>query len=195
MKMATIHPSVPQGAPGLRAGGVYQRSPLAGTCYEAELECVPMSTAQEYAQGMLFERPSEAPVIVSISQRNLILAELVRGLRGCVPDLSCILVRLYGPDFNIQLPIDLLAPDVLLVHDPLAMLPTLLATGRDNIAVVQQDLRADGTERGTNSLSVTLLRPTPVNTVLGSFSAWVRSNPLLQALDDLRLETFGQAPA
>lgn len=195
MKMATIDSSVPQGAPGLRVGGVYQRSPLTGTCYEAELECVPMSTAQEYAQGMLFERPSEAPVIVSISQRNLILAELVRGLRGCVPDLSCILVRLYGPDFNIQLPIDLLAPDVLLVHDPLAMLPTLLAAGRDNIALIQQDLRADGTERGANALSVTLLRPRPASAVMSGFEAWVQANPLLQALDGLRLENFGQVPA
>lgn len=193
MNTPAMDTHLPQGTPGLSAGGTYRRSPLAGTFYQAELECVPMSTPQEYAQGMLFERPCDAPVLVSISQRNRMLAELVRGLRACVPEPGCVLVQLYGPDFNIQLPVDLLAPDVLLVHNPLEMLPTLLATGRDNLAIIQQDLRADGTERGANRLSVTLLRPHPVDAVMSGFSAWVQANPLLQALDGLRLETFGHA--
>jgi hypothetical protein len=190
-----IHAALQCGATGLRAGGIYLRSPLAGGCYEAELECVPMTRPHEYAQGHLFEQPCDAPVLVSLSQRNQILADLVRSLRAGVPGPICVLARLYGPDFNIKLPTDLLTADVLLVHDPMETLPTLLAAGCNNIVLIQQDIRADGTERGDNALSVTLLRPHPAGPVSQAFSAWAQDNPLMQALHGLRLETFGQAVA
>lgn len=195
MNPLPLHAARQRGATGLRAGGVYRRSPLAGSFYETELECVPMTHPHEYAQGILYEQPSDAPVLVSLSQRNRILADLVRSLRASVPGLGCVLARLYGPDFNIKLPADLLAANVLLVHDPMETLPTLLAAGCNNVVVIQQDLRADGTERGDNALAVTLLQPQPAGPVSQAFSAWVQDQPLLQALHGLRLATFGEAPA
>lgn len=195
MSASPLHAAWPHGSSGLRAGGAYHRSPFAGGFYEAELECVPMTQPQEYAQGALFEQPCDAPVRVSLSQRNRILAELVRSLRSSVPGLGCVLARLYGPDFNIKLPAELLSADVLLVHDPMEMLPALLADGRNNLVLIQQDLRADGTERGENTLSVTLLRPHPAGPVSQAFAAWVQGQPLLQALHGLRVNTFGEAVA
>lgn len=184
--------ALPAGTTGWQVRGVYRRSPLAGSYYLAELECVPMTRPQEYAHGALFEQPCDAPVIVSPSQRNQILAELVRGLRAHIEGLSCALVRLYGPDFNVQLPADLLADDVLLVHDPLEALPTVLSAGRKNIAVIQQDLRADGLERGRNALSVSVLQPDPADLVGERFAEWTRHSPLLQALSELHLQPLGE---
>jgi hypothetical protein len=184
---------LPHGAAGWLAGGVYRRSPLAGSYYPAELDYVPMTRPAEYAQGALFEQVGAtppAPVLVSLSQRYRILAELVRGLRAGIPGLSCVLVRVYGPDFNIALPADLLAADVLLVHDPVEALPSVLAAGRRNVAVIQQDLRADGPERGANTLTVALVQPDPDAAL--RFQAWVRECPLLQALEELRVEALGE---
>jgi hypothetical protein len=192
---SSMIPALPPGASGWRISGVYRRSPLAGSYYPAELECVPMTRPQEYAQAALFEQPCDAPVIVSLSQRLRILAELVRGLREHVPGLSCVLVRLYGPDFNVALPADLLAADVLLVHDPLEALPTVLAAERHNIALIQQDLRADGPERGHNALSVMLLQPGPPGAAAGRLQAWMDGSPLLQAMSGLRLEPVGEGSA
>lgn len=196
MNAPTIDAVLPPGASGWRVSGIYRKSPLAGTYYPAELECVPMTRWQEYAQGALFERPCHAPVIVSPSQRNQILVELVSELRAHFPGLSCVLVRLYGPDFNIPLPADLLASDVLLVHDPLETLPTVLAAGRTNIAVIQQDLRADGIERGGNALSISVLRPEPGGRAAAErLEQWMRSSRLLQMLSGARLEPVGGADA
>lgn len=167
---------------GWRASGVYRRSPLAGAFVPAELECVPMTQPQEYAQASLFERPCAAPVLVSLSQRYQILAELVRGLRAHVGQPGCMLVRLYGPDFNVALPAELLEADVLLVHDPLAALPSVLAAGRDNIVLIEQSLRADGVEQGDNALAITLLRPADASSA-AAFRQWSAQAPLLRALD------------
>jgi hypothetical protein len=185
----------PSGTTGWRISGWYRRSPLAGSYCAAELECVPMTRAHEYAQGALMEQPAQAPVLVSPSQRYRILADLVCGLRANVPGLGCLLVRVYGPDFNVPLPADLLAADVLLVHDPLAALPVVLSARATNIALIDHDLRADGPERGSNRMSVALLQPDPAETVAPIFAHWVRSNPMLQALSRTRFESIDARPA
>lgn len=179
--------SQPLPSPAISVSGRYRRSPLAGTFYPAELASVPMSRPQEYAQGRLLEHRAEVPVLMSPSQRNHILAELVRGLREHVPGLSCVLVRLYGPDFNVQLPKDLLAPDVLLVHDPLEALGTVLDGERCNVALIRQDLRADGQERGGNRLTLSLVRHRLDAGQLERFRAWIGQCRLLTALEEQRI--------
>jgi hypothetical protein len=180
------------GIDGVRLSGAFQRSPLAGTYFRTEMEWAPLTRAREYAQFALFERPSDAPVLLSVTQRHRLLADLVCGLYSHVGGLSCALVRTYGPDFNVQLPSRLLEPDVLLVHDPLEVLPLLLEAGHSNIAVIQHDLRADGMDRGGNVLSVSLLKPEPELAQVQRFAEWVNVNPLLGALSEARLEPLGQ---
>ncbi len=182
-----LPPRWPAGATGWCLSGMYRRSPLAGSYYPAELDCVPLTRPSEYAQGALMETPAEAPVLVSLSQRYRILGELVCGLREYVPGLGCVLVSVYGPDFNVPVPAALLAADVLLVHDPLAALPAVLAAGKTNIAAIVQDLRADGHEQGGNRLSVALLNPEPAQGQSEAFAAWTKSSALLQALSEVRL--------
>ena len=187
---STPHGSIAHGptdAAGWCLSGTYRKSPLAGTYALAELECVPMTRPHEYAQAALMEEPVLAPVLVSPSQRYRILAELLRDLRLRVPGLSCVLVRVFGPDFNVPLPADLLAADVLLVHDPLAALPAVLSSGAANVAVIDQDLRADGPERGHNQLTILLMNPQPAAAAQATLSAWLETSPLLRALDDARV--------
>lgn len=181
--------------PVLRVSGVYRRSPLAGSYYPAELDCVPMTRPHEYAQGLLFEQPCAAPVLVSPSQRYQLLAELLRGLRVHVPGLSCALVSLYGPDFNVPLPAELLAADVLLVHDPMEALPAVLAAGHANVVVIQQDLRTDGPEHGHNRLAVSLWRPEPAEQAAAWLRAWMNGCRMLRALSEPRLEPLTEEQA
>lgn len=178
---------------GWCVGGVYARSPFAGSYHKAELQCVPMERAEEYAHVVEFEHRCESPVLMSLSERNTILAGIARDLRAHVPNLSCILIRSYGPDFNVQLPADLLADDVVLVHWPADMVPSVLASGRHNVAVVQHDLRADGIERGRNSLSVALLAPTSFESGLAAFSRFVGQCSFVHRLSGLRLQWLGEA--
>lgn len=195
MNAETIPLEFPRALTGWCASGSYRRSPLAGTLYKAELEYVPMSRPNEYAQGTLLEHASEAPVIVSPSQRYRILAALVTTLREHIPGLSCTLVRLYGPDFNVQLPADLLCPDVLLVHQPLEALQSVFAAGRQNVVVVQQDLRADGPERGGNTLSVSLLAPSNPRDAFERFWLFTQNSPFMQALDGLKIGPVNEGRA
>ncbi len=181
------NPRWPAGATGWCLSGTYRKSPLAGTYAPAELQCVPMTRPCEYAQAALMEAPMAAPVLVSPSQRYRVLAELVRDLRQRVPGLSCVLVRVYGPDFNVPLPADLLAADVLLVHDPFAALQAVLAAGATNVAVIDQDLRADGPERGQNELAIALLNPQPADATQTTLAAWHDASPLLRVLTDARV--------
>ena len=95
----------------LRVSGTYigvQAGSTAGTggaprWRKAELACVPMTQAHEYASVVQFEQPQTAPVRVTPSQRYEILTVTVRELRQCVPGLEFIGVRLYGSDFDVQL--------------------------------------------------------------------------------------------
>ncbi|RQS64120.1 hypothetical protein DID96_29070 [Burkholderia sp. Bp8963] len=187
MSATEIDPASPPPLSGCYAAGRYLRSPFAGTFRKAELESVPMTRASEYAQGVLLEHPSVAPVIVSPGERYALLADLVRGLRRHVDGLSCVLVRLYGPDFNVQLPADLLADDVLLVHRPLDVLPAIVAAGNRNIASIDQNLRADGPEFGMNTLRVSMLQPECAAVALRQLTAFVDGCPAMQALSGLHI--------
>ncbi|MDM0077522.1 hypothetical protein QTH90_24160 [Variovorax sp. J2P1-59] len=180
---------------GWCAGGVYVRSPFAGSYHEAELQCVPIGRAEEYAHVAEFEHRGEAPVLMSLSERNTMLADIVRDLRTHVPDLSCVLIRTYGPDFNVQLPAGLLSADVVLVHWPADALPIVLASGRRNVAVIHHDLRADGIERGRNALSVALLAPSEPGSGLAAFSRFVAECSFMQRLDGLRMHSLCEASA
>lgn len=179
---------------GWCAGGVYARSPFAGNYQKSELQCVPMKEAGDYAHVSEFEHRCDTPVLMSLSERNAVLAGVVRDLRAHVPDLGCVLVRLYGPDFNIPLPADLLAPDVLLVHWPADMVTSVLESGRRNVAVVQHDIRADGVELGRNSLSVALLAPDALEAGLAAFSRFVARCSFVHRLSGLRLQYLGETP-
>lgn len=178
---------------GWCAGGVYARSPFAGGHHKAELQCVPMNRAEEYAHVVEFEHRCESPVLMSLSERNAILAGIARDLRAHVPDLGCMLIRSYGPDFNVQLPADLLAADVILVHWPADMVPSVLASGRRNVVVVQHDLRADGIEHGRNALSVALLAPVAIESGLAAFSRFVGECAFMQRLKGLQVQSLAEA--
>jgi hypothetical protein len=178
---------------GWCAGGVYARSPFVGSYHKAELQCVPMERPEEYAHVVEFEQRCDAPVLMSLSERNAILAGIARDMRAHVPDLSCMLIRSYGPDFNVQLPADLLAADVVLVHWPADLVPSVLASGRRNVALVQHDLRADGIERGRNALSVSLLAPKSVDFGLAAFSRFVAECSFMQRLSGLHVQDLDAA--
>ncbi|MGJ7510351.1 hypothetical protein [Variovorax sp. GT1P44] len=178
---------------GWCVGGIYARSPFAGSYHKAELQCVPMNGAGEYAHVVEFEHPCESPVLMSLSERYAILAGIARDLRTHVPDLGCMLVRSYGPDFNVQLPTELLADDVILVHWPADMLPSVLASGRRNVAVVQHDLRADGIERGGNALSVALVAPAATECGLAAFSRFATECAFIRKLQGLQVQSLAEA--
>jgi len=174
----------------LRAAGTYVGAGRPRFC-KAELACVPMTDAHEYASVALFEQPQAAPVLVSPTQRCAILTDVVRGLRAEVPELSFIGVRMYGPDFDVQMSAELLAPDVLVAHAPLRLLPAMRRAGRRNLAVVQQDLRADGLEQGCNEVAVWLVDPTPEATA--GFLRFVERNAFMQGLAGLNVMPMATA--
>ncbi|WP_374562578.1 hypothetical protein [Ideonella sp.] len=166
----------------LRVAGTYVGAGRPRFC-KAELACVPMTDAHEYASVSLFEQPQAAPVLVSPTQRCAILTGVVRELRAEVPGLSFIGVRMYGPDFDVQMSAELLAPDVLVAHAPLQLLPAMRRAGRRNIAIVQQDLRADGLEQGRNEFAVWLVEPTAE--AVEGFQRFVDRSAFLQGLSGL----------
>lgn len=170
----------------LRICGTYIGAASGRSFRKAELACVPMSQAHEYASVALFEQPQSAPVLVSPSQRYEILTTLLRQLREHVPGVEFIGVRLFGSDFDVQLTAELLASDVLVTHAPLLLLPALLRAGRRNIVIVQQDLRADGLEQGRNEFAVWLVAPT--DPAVDDFLRFVEQSAFLQGLAGLTLE-------
>lgn len=174
----------------LRARGTYVGAGRPRFC-KAELACVPMSDAHEFASVSLFERPQAAPVLLSPTLRCAILTDVVRGLRAAVPDLAFIGVRMYGPDFDVQMSAELLAPDVLVANAPLRLLPAMRRAGRRNLAVVQQDLRADGLEQGRNEFAVWLVDPTPEGTA--GFISFVETSAFMQGLDGLSVMPMAHA--
>lgn len=175
-------------AGGLRVSGTYTGPRSGCTLHKAELPNIPMSQPHEFASVALFEQPHLAPVLISPSQRYAILTALVKELRQHVPGLGPIGVRLYGSDFEVQLSQDLLAPDVLVTHAPLQLVPCMLNAGRRNIAVIQHDLRADGLEQGANELAVWLVAPT--GPALDGFLRFVAASAFLQGLSGLAVAPF-----
>lgn len=182
-----------EGFPGVCASGVMTRSPMQGTFYKAELAYIPMTRPEEYASIKMFEKPCEAPVLISPSQRYLILTNLVQELRQHVATISLIGVRLYGPDWNVQLPADLLAIDVLLTPAPLDLVDGLRQAGRKDIVIIQHELRADGVEQGDNKLAVWLLAPSAEG--LNGFLRFSQSNACLRSLSDFTIERVHTWPA
>jgi hypothetical protein len=181
------------GAPAWRVGGTYTGDARGPRFHKAELACVPMSLPHEYASVALFEQPQPAPVVVSPTQRYEILSGLVARLKQQVPGIEFIGVRLYGSDFDVQLTPELLAPDVLVTHAPLQLVPTLLRAGRRNVAVIEQDLRADGLEQGRNELAVWLVAPT--DPAVDAFLRFVEHDALLQGLAGLSFNPVAEVAA
>lgn len=188
MKRCAVRLESPElcGAPALRVAGTYVGRGGGPRFHKAELMCVPMTLAHEYESVMHFEQPRVAPVLVSPSQRCAILTRLVQQLRRHIPGLEFIGVRLYGSDFDVQLSSELLAQDVLVTQAPLQLLPTLLRAGRRNIAIIQQDLRADGLEEGRNTCAVWLVAPT--DPAVGAFLRFVDDTEFLQGLHDVTVD-------
>ena len=98
---------------------------------------------------------------------------------------------MYGPDFDVQMSAELLAPDVLVAHAPLRLLPAMRRAGRRNLAVVQQDLRADGLEQGHNEFAVWLVDPTPEATA--GFLRFVEHSAFMQGLAGLSVMPMAEA--
>lgn len=146
---------------GLQISGVLSGSPFSGTCHPAELGVMPLVRPLEYAEVMRFERQAPVPVLLSPSQRYLLLKTLVVEMRQYVPSISVFGLRLFGPDFNVQLPRELLASDVFITHAPQDLLPALLDSGTRNVVLVHHGLRADPIERGENELVIWALMLSP----------------------------------
>jgi len=122
---------------------------------------MPLVRPLEYAEVMRFERQAPVPVLLSPSQRYLLLKTLVVEMRQYVPSISVFGLRLFGPDFNVQLPRELLASDVFITHAPQDLLPALLDSGTRNVVLVHHGLRADPIERGENELVIWALMLSP----------------------------------
>lgn len=169
----------------LRVAGTYVGRGGGSRFQKAELACVPMTLPHEYESVMHFEVPKHAPVLVSPTQRYAILTALVRQLREHIPGLEFIGVRLYGSDIDVQLTPELLAEDVLVTHAPLLLLHTL-GPERRNVAIIEQDLRADGIEEGRNECVVWLVAPT--DPAVDAFLRFVEASEFLQGLQGLAVD-------
>ena len=177
---------------GAQAVGTMTRSPFSGGVYRAELGVMPLANPREYFDAHLFEKPVQAPVMICPSQRYAILAGLVVAARNHVPGLTVVCVRLCGPDFQVPLPADLLAADVLLTHAPTQIVPRLLQAGRRNVVTIHHGLRTDAIDLGRNEIEVALFKPT--GEALTAFLQFVFSDRTLSSLADLSLMTLREAP-
>jgi hypothetical protein len=176
----------------LRVAGTFVGRAGGSRFQKAELVCVPMTLPHEYESVVRFEVPKPAPVLVSPTQRYAILTGLVKQLRHHIPGLEFIGVRLYGSDMDVQLTPELLAADVLVTHAPLLLAQTLGAERR-NIALIQQDLRADGLEEGRNECAVWLVAPT--DPAVEAFLRFVEASEFLQGLQDLTVDLAAELAA
>jgi hypothetical protein len=134
--------------------GRLSRSPYSGTTYEAELTPWPLAHAHEYRSVGVFEKPSQEPVLLSPSQRDRWLGQIVSAARQQMPWLTLTVIRMGGP--QAQLPALLLDKDVLLTHEPEASVARVLACGRREVLEIWHDIRTDGVEEGENRLVLTL---------------------------------------
>ncbi|KQP41146.1 hypothetical protein ASF44_30355 [Pseudorhodoferax sp. Leaf274] len=171
----------------MQISGELSGSPFPGACHEAQLGVMPLVRPHEYAEAMRFERPSRAPVLLSPSQRYLLLKNLVIEMRRSLPEISVFGVRLFGPDFNVQLPRELLSADVFITHAPLDLLPTLLESGTRNIVLIHHGLRADPIEQGDNELVIWLLASGPE--LRAGVETFLRESEVLRVLGNLRLRS------
>jgi hypothetical protein len=162
-------------------------SPFAGIPYRSELGVMPLYDTREYLNTSAVEHAATAPILLCPSQRMAILRSLVRGAREAIEGLSTILVRLCGPDYQIQLPTDLLAPDVLLTHDPELLVPVLTRSRRSGILTLWQALRTDGIDRGDNELTLTVYG----EQCIPSFLRFAENDVVLSSLDGRTATQWG----
>jgi hypothetical protein len=138
----------------LRVGGTLVRSPFAGRLYPSELFKWPVSQVHEYRSLRVFEHDSRVPILVSPGQRDAWLAAVVMAARRAIPGLSLAVIRLLGA--HGQLPAALLDTDVLLVHEPDAVVLRSIASGHSGVLSIWQDLRTDGIEAGSNEVTLSI---------------------------------------
>ncbi len=165
----------------LQVSGVIGASPFRDRLYKAELGVMPLHRPQEFENVIYFEYAATAPVLISPSQRYDILAGLVRQAKACMDGLQIILVRLCGPEFQIQLPAELLGDGVLLVHDPAPLAEELARSRPFGLLTIWQDLRTDGFDRGENRLVLTAYGPR----CAAGLPGLVARSRVLSALDGL----------
>jgi|HubBroStandDraft_1064217.scaffolds.fasta_scaffold05042_5 hypothetical protein len=171
------------GAPVTYSGRL-QRSPFVGSLCAAELIAPPIALPSEYVTLRRCERHISAPVLMSLTQRYRLLADLAGAAKRHVPAISLTLVRVASPSYSVPMPAELLQPDVLPVLDPDALAPRLVAAGRSNIVAIADDIRCDSYELGANRISLALHRPSG-DDVAAAFLAFLRSSPLPPCLTEV----------
>jgi hypothetical protein len=187
---ARLHATCGAPSGGARVAGTF-KGHAARRLRKVELASIPMNEPHEFASVMQLEQPQPAPVLVSPSERYEILTALVRELRASIPEPGFIGVRLYGSEFGVPLPSELLAPDVLITQAPLRLVPALRRSGRRDIVVIHHDLRADGLEQGRNEIAVWLVAPTEPG--MAGFLDFIERNAFLQALHGVALDAIDEA--
>jgi hypothetical protein len=120
------------------------------------LGTLPFSAPHEYSAASSVEEYCSVPVLLSPSQRYTLLTELITTARKEIGGLKAILLRLCGPDFQLSLPVELLARDVLLTYDPDALVSRLNKVHAGGVLTIWQDLRVDTCAAGTNEISVAI---------------------------------------
>jgi hypothetical protein len=166
----------------LTAHGRFTRSPFAGELYPAGLGVLPLLRPEEFEQGHAFEHINPFPVLLSPRQRFDLLAKIVTAARETIPDLSAAIVNANPGNYLVQLPAELLNPDVFLINDPAGLAAPCVAAGHRNVLTVVQQLRADSVELGDNSLELRLYNPDGPE----AFEAFLR-HPVFGGCHDLRL--------
>lgn len=143
-----------------RMKGRLVRSPFCGRPYEAELKMWPLRRPHEYASIATFENACETPILVSPSQRDRWLVEVLRAAREHIPLITLIVVRMGGP--QAQLPAELLDESVFLTHEPAPSITRVLASGQTDVMEVWHDIRTDGIDEGDNRVVITVFGPRSV---------------------------------
>ena len=138
---------------------------LSGSPYAGDLtasEPVPMMLLGEgdYLAAKRYETDGREPVYVSYLQHYALLDDLVDRVATALPEVTHVLIRFHTVYIR-PLPARLLSGRVLLVDDPDAMAAVLARSGVTDILVINDRIRRDSTERGDNTVTVTLHSGTP----------------------------------
>ncbi len=157
------------------------RSPYAGEVYESELFMWPVSEAREYRGLTMFETDNTLPILLSPSQRDRWLAELITAARRRLPGLRLTVLRMGGA--MAQLPAELLNQSVLLTHDPEPAAKRALSSGCAAVLSIWQDLRTDGIDDGENRMVMTVQG----SNCAADFIRFVRDEPLCSSLETVAI--------
>jgi hypothetical protein len=186
----TLKPRASEGALNLRFRTRLVRSPFHGTLYESELTSQRALQPAEFGWCETLDTSACAPVLLSWSQHYKLLAQLVRLARAHIPDDPLLLLRHHAPNHVIPLPPELLAADVLLTDEPGIALAALHADDTRSVLTIEDDLRRDGCETGTNSVVLTLYRAPDEH----CFAEFLRTTPFGVAANDLDPDTVERLP-